>query len=61
MKSEGLLKGTLFASTGHRWRDLCEDQRRQLKTPPWSTQVVRSANTVNPALKRMRGIIIQSK
>lgn len=37
MKSEGLLKGTLFASTGHRWRDLYKDRRErgggQLKAP----------------------------
>lgn len=34
MKSEELLKGTLFASTGRRRRNLCEDQReRQLKAP----------------------------
>lgn len=33
MKSEELLKGTLFASTGRRRRDLCEDQRGQLKAP----------------------------
>lgn len=64
MKSEELLKGTLFVSTGRRRRDLYKDRRRgggNSRRLPWSTQIVRSATAVNPALKRMRGIVIPSK
>lgn len=66
MKSEELLKGTLFVSTGRRRRDLYKDRRERRgggnsRRLPWSTQIVRSATAVNSALKRMRGIVIPSK